>query len=137
MKFRKRGDRTEVGQKFDLKNTFWIKAGKKINVYDYIQTASEDTDIYKTLEKYGSLEKIELDHEGVYGEFKEMDRMAFHEQLKKSEELWKSLPFEVRAEFNNDKLQFMENGEKWLKNKIQAETKKVETKKEEVTDEQK
>lgn len=120
MKFRKRGDRTEVGQKFDIKNTFWIKAGKKINVYDYIQSESEDTDIYKTLEKYGSLEKIELDHKGFYGDFETMDKMALHEKLKKAEELWGGLPIEVKTEFNNDKLKFMQEGKDWLQKKIKS-----------------
>lgn len=144
MKFGKRGDQTpkDYGQSFDLKNTFVIKAGKKINQYDEIQANSEDTDIYKTLEKYGSLEIITKTDEGMYGEFENIDQLGLHERLKKADEMWQGLPLDVRIHFKNDKLNFLQNGEKWLKERIEAKkpkpTEKTEkTEQKEVINEQK
>lgn len=105
-----------------------------------IQEASEDTDIYKTLEKYGSLERMAVNHEGVYAEFNDvMDLRDLHEQQKRAKDLWESLPLEVRNQFHNDRVEFMQNGKNWLEEQIKKakpETKPAETKNE-VKDEQK
>lgn len=127
-KFRKRGDHNRTQQEFDITKQFFIKAGEKINIYDAIQAASEDTDIYKTLEKYGSLKPLELDKKAVYAEFeKTMDQRDLHEQAIKAQNMWDKLPQKVREQFHNDKLEFMENGQKWLENEIAKETKPKHT----------
>ena len=70
---------------------------------------------------------MELNKEGVYGEFTEiMDLRNLHEQQKRAKELWENLPLEVRNEFHNDHLEFMQNGQKWLEDKIKAATKQPE-----------
>lgn len=134
MKFAKRGDRRPTQQTFDVKNTFIMKCGQKINQYDAIQEASEDTDIYKTLEKYGSIAKLETDHEGVFAEFKEtMNLRNLHEQQIAAKNMWDKLPFDIREKFHNDRTEFLEKGENWLKKEIEkrkpqaTETEKVET----------
>ena len=91
-------------------------------VYNYIQEQTEDTDIYKTLEKYGCLDTLELSNEMIFGDFeKAMDLRDIYEQDIAFKNLWNSLPLKVREQFHNNRLEFMKNGEEWLKNEIQKE----------------
>lgn len=127
MKFGKYGEHREVKQDFDIKNTFIEQAGEKINIYDKIQAATEDTDIYQTLEKYGSLKPIELNAEGVFAEFeKTMSKRDVEEQQKAADNMWSKLPLKVREQFNNNKYEFLTNGQKWLQKQIEEQQKKVE-----------
>lgn len=129
-KFYKRGDRTKTSQTFDVENTFIVQAGKKINVYDMIQENSEDTDIYKTLEKYSSLEKIEMDHEGAFAEIEEIqDLRDFQQKQERANNLWLNLPLEIREKFHNNPYEFQEKGKAWLE-EIHAEKAKIEKEKE-------
>lgn len=144
MKFKKRGDREIHAQSFDVTKNFYVKAGQKINIYDEIQEAAEDADIYKTLEKYGTLKPLETDREGIYAEFKKnMDLRDLNEQAKAQEEQWRNLPLKVREIFKNDKLNFLQNAENWLadvKEKMSQKDKTNATKEETVeekTNEQK
>lgn len=108
------------------------KAGKKFKVRDWIQAGREDTEIYETLEKYGSIERMKVDIKPLYGDMTKIkDLRNIHEMVKKSEELWESLPIEMRREFQHDKKIFMEQGEDWLKNKIKELEKLENTNKEE------
>lgn len=118
-KFRKWGDHNRTQQEFDITKNFFIKAGEKINIYDQIQAATEDTDIYQTLEKYGSIKPLEIDKKAIYAEFNQMyDKRDLHNQQIAAQNLWDKLPYKVREQFHNDKLEFMENGQKWLENEI-------------------
>lgn len=100
------------------------KAGKEFDVHNWIQEGRDDTEIYPTLEKYGCLERMELDHEALFGDMTEMsDLRGTIERAKKAEELWNGLPIEVRTEFNNDKSLFAEQGLEWLKKKIDEKKK--------------
>ena len=117
------------GQKF--KKAIIIKQGKEIDVDAMIQAGREDTEIYPTLEKYGCLDKLEIDNKGVYGDFREIKSLEnIIEQNEKATNLWNNLPLEVREKFGNDKTKFLNEGEKWLKNKIQSENKYQEQKQE-------
>lgn len=108
------------------------KAGKEFDVHDFIQENREDTEIYPTLEKYGSLEKITINSEVLYGDMTRIKGLRdIHEQIEESQQLWDSLPFEIRHEFQGNKRLFMENGEKWLKEKIEKNQPKIEEKKDE------
>lgn len=80
------GERIRIRQKFDPEKIFVIKAGQKINVYDAIQEASVDTDIYKTLEKYGSLEPLNRPNlQEIQEEFTEYESlMTLQDKVKKS-----------------------------------------------------
>ena len=54
--------------------------------------------------------------ESVYMEFTELLNMRdIHEKEKAADNLWESLPLKIREQFNHDKLEFMQNGEAWLK----------------------
>lgn len=117
-------------QTFDPEKNVIKRKGQTINLYDFIQENREDTEIYPTLEKYGSIDKIIVDKPKIYADFQElMSLRDIHEQEQKANELWESLPFDIRKEFSNDRLNFMQNGETWLKNKISAEQKAEEANK--------
>lgn len=135
MEFKKFEWRERKAQAFDKSKIVLTKAGKTFNVYDKIQEAREDTEIYPTLEKYGCIDRMMLDTQGVYADFTKFKGLReMKEQQQMADQMFNSLPLETRKIFNNDKNIFMRDGEKWLKNKIaaeeaakQAETPKVET----------
>lgn len=134
-KFLKLGDRTGKPLIMDKKNIFIEKAGKRYNIYDAVQEANVDTDIYKTMEKYGSLERMVINKKQVFADVSEMkDMRSLYDQDKKSKEIWLNLPLEIRQQFNNDRFLFAKEGENWLKEKIKAETKKEAPKKETATE---
>lgn len=117
--------KTRKNQDFDKDNIFIEKNGKKINVYAMIQENREDTEIYKVLEKYGCIDKIKIDEKDVYTDLTAIkDLRGIITQQKKADDLWKSLPLEFRKEFSNSKENFLENGEKYLKNIITQKEKK-------------
>lgn len=114
-------------QTFDPEKNVINKKGQMINLYDFIQENREDTEIYPTLEKYGCLDKIIVDKPKIYADFQElMGLREIHEQERKAQRLWENLPIDVRKEFANDRLNFMQNGEKWLKEQIKAEKNKTQ-----------
>lgn len=107
-------------QDFDRKNIHWIKNGEKVNVYDFIQEGREDTEIYPTLEKYGSIKRMELDTPTVYQQFEKINDLRDHlEQQKQAENMWNALPLEIRQQFNNDRYEFMNNGMQWLEKRLE------------------
>lgn len=104
---------------YDPKEIFWIKCGQKQNVYDLIQQAREDTEIYPTLEKYGSIQRMIMDVPTVYAEFDEMmDMRDMFEQRKRAEEIWYNIPIEERQEFGDNMEEFVRNGKKWFESKL-------------------
>lgn len=132
MDFKYRNWRQRMSQDFDREKITIKKAGIEYNVYDKIQEAREDTEIYPTLEKYGCLDRLQLDAEKMYGDFTAFkDLRTMKDQQIKAEEMFYQLPLEVRQHFNNDMSLFMKDGEKWLKNKIESEKPKEETPKQE------
>ena len=130
MEFKKFEWRERKAQAFDKSKIMLTKAGKTFNVYDKIQEAREDTEIYPTLEKYGCIDRMMLDTQGVYADFTSFKGLReMKEQQKMADQMFNNLPLETRKIFNNDKNVFMRDGEKWLKEKIKAEeaAKKAET----------
>ena len=120
--FKIRGQRERVQQSFDLEKITFLRAGKPVNLYNYIQEQTEDTDIYKTLEKYGCLDTLELSNEMIFGDFEKcLDLRDIYEQDLAFKNLWNSLPIKVREQFHNNRLEFMKNGEEWLKSEIAKE----------------
>lgn len=121
--------RTRTQQSFDPEKIMIKQNGKMVNVYDMIQEARTDTEIYPTLYRYGCLDKMQINAQDVYQEFDQLFTLRdIYEQKQKADELWASLPLEVRKEFNGNPQEFMQNGEKWLKNKIAEQTKAEMTK---------
>lgn len=104
---------------YDPEKIFIHKAGKDINVYDMIQEASEDTDIYKTLEKYGTIDSMYKYDKAVYGEFEELMSLTDVLEInRKANQLWEQLPAGVREQFHNNPEELIKNGETWLKNEL-------------------
>lgn len=101
----------------------WVKYGKTEKVQDYIEANKTDTEIYECLEKYGCLKPLEMDYQGVYGDFTEMNDMrSLMDKMHKANEMWKQVPADIKKEFNNDIHEFTDRGMEWVKNKIQKET---------------
>ena len=106
-----------------------IVQGKEININKMIQENREDTEIYAVLEKYGSLKKIALDKQGVFGNLKKIKGLTdIFEIQKQAKKMWENLPVEVRREFNHNEKEFIEKGQEWLEKKIEAEKPKEEPK---------
>lgn len=101
-----------------------MRAGQELDVREWIDAGREDTELYKTLEKYGCIDRMIVDKEQVFGDLSEvMDLRDSIEQMKKADQLWDSLPLDFRKEFLNDKHEFIKNGMSVLKKKIDAEIK--------------
>lgn len=102
------------------------RAGQELDVRTWIEEGREDTEIYPTLEKYGCIDKLIVNTQQVYGDLTEiLDLRSSIEQIKKADELWKSLPLDMRKEFLGDKKRFMEEGLDWLKKKIEKEKEEI------------
>lgn len=122
------GERIRKQQTFDPKKIFVEKCGQKINVYDSIQEASVDTDLYKTLEKYGSIEPLMNPNlKEIEQDFEEYETlMSLHEKIEKAENMWLKLDAGVKEKFHNNKNEFVEKGQQWLQEMLQKE-KRIET----------
>ena len=103
-------------QAFDREVIHIIKCGQKINVYDSIQAASEDTDIYETLEKYGSIESMQkYNGEEIKQDFDDyMSLQDLQERTNKANNMWEKLPAGVREKFHNNIFEFLQKAPKWL-----------------------
>lgn len=127
VKFKPIIERTRMAQTFDKNTITLTKAGKTFNVYDKIQENREDTEIYPTLEKYGCIDRMMLNTQGVYADFQEFKGLReMKDQQIKADEMFNSLPLDIRIQFQNDKNLFMRDGEKWIKSKIDEEKKKAD-----------
>lgn len=128
------------GQKFE--KPIIKQYGKEICLYDKIQMESEDTEIYKVLDKYNCLDKIKIDKQKVFTDITEIeneDKFDIYTKQEKMREIWQSLPLEIRNEAKNDIKNLESIAKNWLKK--QAESKieqkiepKTETKTETIGD---
>lgn len=133
-KFRKRGCRERMAQDFDREKITMKRAFGEINVYDFIQSGRDDTEVYPTLEKYGSIDRLKKDlteeqQKALYQDFTIIQEMGDYRGVKdyqiKANKMFYELPLEIRKEFENDINKFTKNGAQWLKKKIEeAEAKK-------------
>lgn len=137
-KFRKRGNRVRMSQHFDREKITMKRAIGEINNYDFIQEGRADTEVYPTLEKYGTLKPIILERENVEQMFQDLTDIqnlggmrGVLDHKKKTEEMFYSLPHDVRKEFNNNINTFSKNGLDYINKKInefkQKEEIKIET----------
>ena len=130
MKFWKYGDNKRTQQKFNKDITF-IKYGKPIKIYDFIQESANETDIYKNLEKYGSIENalaiMNRIRPQIMGDFEKLeDLRSIEEKRIQVENIWNQLPVEMKDKFNNNISDFMDNGYKFFKEMEQAEIEKIQ-----------
>lgn len=128
MEFDKFKWRQRQQQHFDKETIVVEKCGKKINIYDMIQEAREDTEIYPTLEKYGCIDKMMLNREDVYADFTKLQEMRDLRGIKdfdiQAKNMFYNLPLEVRKEFDNDINKFTRNADTYIA-KLKAEDAKV------------
>lgn len=119
MKFKPIIKRNSKPQSFDRTKIFVEKQGKKINCYDAIQEAREDTEIYEVLNKYGSYPDKLLDAKGAYADFTTFEGMReLKDQQMQAENMFYNLPIKIRQQFNNNIHTFIKEGKGWLENKI-------------------
>lgn len=129
-------------QNFDKEKISLTRCGKTFNLYDFIQSNREDTEIYPTLEKYGCIDRMQVTAEGTYKDITNaMDLRGLYDQEVELKNIFESLPLEERRYFNHDFYNFKENGLKYYEEKAQKEIAErqaheqvVNTPKEEVID---
>jgi hypothetical protein len=98
------------------------KGGREFNLYDAIQEATEGTNLYAVLEKYGSIRSMELDLPNLYADISEFkDLRNTMDQLHKAEEMWLNLPIETRRKYGHDKREFIEKGMDDLKKEYETQ----------------
>lgn len=103
---------------FNPDEIFIEKAGKKINVQNWIDQNTDETNIYKMIEKYHGVENIEPKLGGIIGDLTEYNGLIdILDKEKKAQNAWNDLPIEIRNQFGNDKYNFIKNGMAWAKNK--------------------
>jgi len=119
--------RERKAQSYDPKSIFIERMGKKINLFDLIQESKEDSEITTCLKKYGCIEPLGVDLKKTYENFIEIqDLRDIYDAKKRADQLWDTLPLEIKQEFNGNANEFMNKGEQWLKDKIAKETEPVE-----------
>lgn len=132
---RHRRSRNISRQNFDREEKIEIK-GQKVKIVDFIQE-EESNDIYYNLEKYGCLDRLSLNKEQLYADFNEYISLRdIQDKIVKADNMWSSLPLDIREKFNNDKNLFANTGLDWLKDEIQKEIKSLEPNETETNTEQ-
>lgn len=123
----------QYAQNFDRKKIMVTKGGKTYNVYDAIQAAREDTEIYPTLEKYGNLQVMERDVKLIYADISDAkDLMGLYNQELKMQEIFENLPSKERNIFDNDIHKFREFGLEYYEKKAKGEMEQAEKIREEM-----
>lgn len=121
--FKKHQETILFAQSFDKDKITVMRKGKEINVYDWAQSTKGQNDFYNNLKAYNGDVNLTIKQISEIGQriepellnIKSIEDIA--ELTKKSEELWTGLPLQIRAEFNNDKSNFVKNGANWIKAK--------------------
>lgn len=115
--------RERKSQDFNREEITLTKASKTFNVYDKIQEAREDTEIYPTLEKYGCIDRMIINAPDVYADFTQFKGLReIKDQQKMAQNMFYNLPVETREVFNNDINVFMKDGEKYIKKLMEEQT---------------
>ena len=101
----------------------FIKYGKEYDIQEYIEASREDTEIIPCLEKYGCLKPMELNAQGLYGDFtKYNDLRSTMEKKIQIENMWNQLDTKVKNEFNNDMNEFIDRGMEWAERKVKEQS---------------
>lgn len=132
---------TKVGygmQKWDNK-AFFIMKGKKIIIRDYVQENAEGTDFYKNLEKFGNLETtiefMSKNRAELVEDFNEaVSLQNIEDRRLELLNIWERLPVKIRAQFNNDFSNFMNNGSAFFEEQAQILEKEINAKKQNKVD---
>ena len=91
-----------------------VKKSTKKNIYDRIQANKEESEVYTIINRFTDAQKKEIitikasTNSEVYDLTKMPENLIQAKQMQiDSENKWKELPLELRAEFNHDPNQFM------------------------------
>lgn len=115
VKYRNAHERTRAQQYFNTEEIHIIKAGKKINMQEYINANNEDAELIPTLKKYGCIDRIEKQNPADlhWGEENQNLRLEdAYNAMQKAKELWNSLNEKTREFYKNDFETFAKNFEK-------------------------
>lgn len=128
--FSKFDKRTKVAQNFDKEKIQIKRGGKKINLYEFIQENGVDCAINDVINKYGTgvgINKIQKTPEEIIADFSDYnDLMTFKNRELKANEMFNSLPVNIKQQFNNSKQEFMDKGLKWAENLVSKAKTKAE-----------
>lgn len=109
------------GTVFDKNITFTL-GGKEQSIYEFTQANREDTEIYPTLEKYGTIERMTRPLQDIYGDATKMkDLRATFEEIKEGEKIWNNIPLDIREQFGNDMGKFVKHGQEWAQNEMKKQ----------------
>lgn len=121
--FKKHQEAILYAQAFDKEKITVMRKGKEINVYDWAQSTAGQNDFYENLKAYNGNVDLTIKQLSEYGQriepellnIKSIEDIA--ELTKKSNDMWEALPLQIRAEFGNNKNNFVKNGLDWIKAK--------------------
>lgn len=109
------------------KKATWIRQGKKEVIQDYINENSTGMSFYENLERLGSVqttvEYMSKNQNAIYGDFSQANTLQNLEQRRNAlMNVWKQLPYDVRAQFGNSFEIFLTDGASYfqkIKEKIE------------------
>lgn len=117
----------KYAQNYDKDKITIVKGGKKINVYDMIQEAREDTEIYPTLEKYGMINSMATDKKLIYADISEaLSYQDLAEQDARLNTIFEEMPAKERNKFDNDFYKFKQNGLKTYEEEAKTNLQKIQ-----------
>lgn len=129
IKFRKIGTikSSDYGANFDKEKITFLRSGKAVNLYDYIQSQNQDLEVYEVLERTGSLDSMNKSTQQIYADFTNaMSLRNICDQKVEVNNIFETLPINVKRIFNNDVKNFIENGEKYFTDIIKEQKKVAE-----------
>lgn len=120
MNFLKYGDRDPKPLKMDIKNITLTKAGRTFNVFDAIQAANVDTDIYEVMKKYhcvadeaaqymeehGGEKGIYMDIRAIQQQIQDLGNI--HDIARRAQEMFDALPTEIKSKYGDNLDGFMQ-----------------------------
>ena len=92
------------------------QSGKMVNLKELVKKHFEDSDIYATLYKYGSLDPLKVDFKEVQEDYIEILEMKDILKLQdKAKELFENLPALIKNKFDNSYERFYNEGKDFFK----------------------
>lgn len=105
----------KYSQEFDRKKIEFKRNGKMVNLYDWIQSQNQDLEIYEVLEKGRTLDSMQKNAEQLYGDMREANNLRnICDRKVVVNNIFETLPHNIRKIFNNDLNNFIENGEQYF-----------------------
>lgn len=113
----------KYAQEFDRKKIEFKRNGKMVNLYDWIQEQNQDLEVYEVLEKGKTLDSMQKNVEQIYGDMREANSLRnICDRKVAVNNIFETLPHQVRRIFNNDLNNFIENGEQYFADLAKEQT---------------